>query len=54
MVSSPFVAFDFRVAHPGTSWGGPVVKNPPCNAAGVGLIPGWGAETLPATEQPSP
>ena len=25
--------------------GGPVVKNPSCNARNVALIPGWGAKT---------
>ena len=24
--------------------GGPVVKNPPCNAEDMGLIPGWGTK----------
>ena len=31
--------------------GGPVVKNTPCNAGDVGLIPGWGTKTLHAVEQ---
>ena len=33
---------------------GPVVKNPPCNAGDVGLIPGWGTKIPHATEQLSP
>ena len=33
--------------------GGPVVKNPPCNAGHVGLIPGWGTKIPHATEQVS-
>ena len=31
--------------------GGPVVKNLPCNAGDVGLIPGQGTEIPYATEQ---
>ena len=31
--------------------GGPVVKNPPCNAKNVGLIPGQGTKILHAMEQ---
>ena len=31
--------------------GGPVVKNPPCNAEDVGLIPGWGTKIPHAAEQ---
>ena len=31
--------------------GGPVVKNPPCNARDMGLIPGQGAEIPHASEQ---
>ena len=34
--------------------GGPVVKNPPCNAGDTGLIPGWGTKIPYATEQLSP
>ena len=36
------------------SWdfpGGPVVKNPPCNARDAGLIPSWGTKILHATKQ---
>ena len=29
--------------------GGPVVKNLPCNAGDLGLIPGWGTKTPHAT-----
>ena len=32
--------------------GGPVVKNPPCNAGDVGLIPGWAAKIPHIEEQP--
>ena len=31
-----------------------MVKNPPCNAGDVGLIPGWGAEMPHFLEQLSP
>ena len=31
-----------------------MVKNLPCNAGGVGLVPGWGAETPRAWEHLSP
>ena len=34
--------------------GGPVVKNPPCNAGDVGSIPGQGTKTTCAVEQLSP
>ena len=34
--------------------GGPVVKNPRCNAGDVGLIPGWGAKTPHTAGQLSP
>ena len=30
--------------------GGPVVKNLPCNAVDMGLIPGWGDKTPHAAE----
>ena len=39
------------------SWdfpGGRVVKNPPCNAGDVGLIPGQGTKIPHAVEQLSP
>ena len=32
--------------------GGPVVKNPPCNAGDAGLIPGWAAKIPHIEEQP--
>ena len=31
--------------------GGPVVKNLPCTAGDLGLIPGWGTKIPHATEQ---
>ena len=31
--------------------GGSVVKNPPCNAGDVGLIPAWGTKIPPASGQ---
>ena len=31
--------------------GGPVVKNPPCNARDIGLIPAWGIKIPHAVEQ---
>ena len=31
--------------------GGPVVKNPPCNAGDVGSIPGLGTKTLQSVER---
>ena len=31
--------------------GGPVVKNPPCNAGDVGSIPGLGTKTLHSVER---
>jgi len=31
--------------------GGPVVKNPPCNAGDMGLIPGWGTKIPHAAGQ---
>ena len=31
--------------------GGPVVKNPPCNAGDMGLIPGWKIMVPHAAEQ---
>ena len=34
--------------------GGPVVKNPPCNAGTVGWTPGWGIKIPHATRQLSP
>ena len=34
--------------------GGPVVKNPSCNAGDAGLIPGWGTKILYASEPLSP
>ena len=34
--------------------GGPVVKNPPCNADDLGSITGWGTKIPHATEQLSP
>ena len=34
--------------------GGPVVKNPPCNAEDGGLIPGWGTKMPRASGQLSP
>ena len=40
--------------HPGEFPGGPVVKNPPCNAGDTGSILGWGTKILHATEQLSP
>ena len=33
---------------------GPVIKNLPCNAGDVGLIPGWGTRIPRAMEQLSP
>ena len=33
--------------------GGPVVKNPPCNAGDVGSIPGQGTKIPHAEKQPS-
>ena len=40
--------------HDGALSGGPVVKNPLCNAGGVGLILGWGTKLPQALEQLSP
>ena len=34
--------------------GGPVVKNPPCNAGDVDLIPGQGTKITHATEPTKP
>ena len=34
--------------------GGPVVKNPPCNAGGETSIPGWGTKIPHATRKGSP
>ena len=34
--------------------GGPAVKDLPCNAGDVSLIPGWGTKILDASEQISP
>ena len=34
--------------------GGPVVKNLPCNAGDMGLIPGWGTKTPHTEEELSP
>ena len=34
--------------------GGPVVKNPSCNAGGTGWIPGWGTKISNAEEQLTP
>ena len=34
--------------------GGPVVKNPSCNAGDAGSIPGWGTKILHAAGQLSP
>ena len=34
--------------------GAPVVKNPPCIAGEIGLIPGHGTKISHPTEQPSP
>ena len=34
--------------------GSPKVKNPPCNAGDMGLIPGWGNNIPQATRQLSP
>ena len=34
--------------------GGPAVKNLPCNAGFVGLIPSWGTKTSQAVQQVSP
>ena len=34
--------------------GGPVLKNSPCNAGELGLVPGWGTKISHAVEQPSP
>ena len=34
--------------------GGPVVKNPPSSAGGMGLIPGWGTESPHVSGQLSP
>ena len=34
--------------------GGPVVKNPTCNAGDARLIPGWGTKVPHATRQLSP
>ena len=31
--------------------GGPMVKNPPCNARDAGWIPGWGIKIPHASEQ---
>ena len=31
--------------------GGPVVKNPPCNAGDLGSVPGWGTKIPHAAEQ---
>ena len=41
----------------GDSWdfpGGPVVKNPPCNAGNLGLVHGWGPKIPQASRQQSP
>ena len=38
----------------GDSPGGPVVENPPSNARGAGLIPGWGTKIPDAVGQLSP
>ena len=38
---------DLYVEYFKNSWdfpGGPVVKNPPCNAGDKGSVPGWGAK----------
>ena len=40
--------------HSGGVPGGPVVKNPPYNVGGSGLIPGWGAKIPHVVEQLSP
>ena len=40
--------------HPEEFPGGPIVKNPPCNAGDTGSILGWGTKILHAMEQPSP
>ena len=40
--------------HLGDFPGGPVVKNPPCNAGDMSLIPGWGDKITRAMEQLSP
>ena len=39
------------VSHSGDFYGGPVVKNPPCNAGGKGLIPSWGTKIPCVSEQ---
>ena len=39
---------------PGNISGGPVVKNPPCNAGDVGSIPGQGTKIPNAMKEPSP
>ena len=45
---------DLKIIAPGDFPGGPVVKNPPSNADGEGLIPGRGTKIPHATEQLSP
>ena len=42
---------DLKIIAPGDFPGGPVVKNPPSNADGEGLIPGRGTKIPHATEQ---
>ena len=39
---------------PGNISGGPVVKNPPCNAGDVGSVPGQGTKIPHAVKEPSP
>ena len=48
----------YQVSHSevslGDYTGGPVLKNPPCNAGDLGSIPGKGTKIPHATEQLSP
>jgi len=46
---STFRIIAFQESHRGFP-GGPVVKNPPCSAGAVGLIPGWGTKIPHATK----
>ena len=43
--------FVFKTELVGDFPGGPMIKNPPCNAGDVGSIPGWGTKMPHAAEK---
>ena len=51
IISRPILTMSYKYRFQGDFPGGSVVKNLPCNAGDMGLIPGWGTKIPHATGQ---